>query len=70
MKIVSEKGRDCTVQNPWPGNRVHVIRAGLPSDLSAIASEATAEALAKEGDRFTIKTAVGETIELESQDVR
>jgi hypothetical protein len=22
VKIVSEKGRDCTVQNPWPGKKV------------------------------------------------
>ena len=22
VKIVSEKGRDCTVENPWPGNSV------------------------------------------------
>jgi hypothetical protein len=24
VKILSEKGRDCTVQNPWPGRRVSI----------------------------------------------
>jgi hypothetical protein len=22
VRILSEKGRDCTVQNPWPGKKV------------------------------------------------
>jgi len=51
VKITSEKGRDCVVQNPWPGKAVRVIRGGKVE--SAI------------GDRFTLKTAVNEAIELQ-----
>ena len=51
VAIHSEKGRPCTVQNPWPGHTVRVIRAGKAAELAA-------------GDRFSLKTAEGETIEL------
>ena len=46
VRIVSEKGRPCTVQNSWPGKRVLLTRNGKP-----------AESLA--GNRFTFQTAVG-----------
>jgi hypothetical protein len=51
VKIVSEKGRPCTAQNPWPGSGTRLIRNGQPAETFA-------------GDRFTFKTASNETIEL------
>ena len=54
VKIVSEKGRVCTVHNPWPGKSVRVTRNGKP-----------AESLS--GDRFVLQTGSGETIEIEPQ---
>jgi hypothetical protein len=49
--IVSERGRECVVQNPWPGRKVQLVRNGK-----------NAETL--DGRRFTFKTAPSETIEL------
>jgi hypothetical protein len=51
VKLVSEKGKTCTVQNPWPGKQVLLVRNGRP-----------AESLA--GDRFTFDTQTNEIIEL------
>jgi len=51
VKIVSEKGRDCTIVNPWPGKSVRVIRNGKSAESSS-------------GERFTLKTAATETLEL------
>lgn len=51
VKIRSEQGRACTVQNPWPGWQVQLVRRGKAAELAP-------------GDRFTFKTDVGETIEL------
>ena len=51
VKIVSEQGRNCTVVNPWPGRRVVLHRDGRQAETA-------------EGERFTFKTARGETIEL------
>ena len=51
VRIVSEKGRDCTVQNPWPGRQVNLVRNGKKAE-------------AVRGDRFTLKTAVSEIIDL------
>ena len=51
VTIRSEKGRPCTVRNPWPGRTVQVVRGGKAAELVT-------------GDRFTMKTAAGETIEL------
>jgi hypothetical protein len=51
-KIVSEKGRACTVQNTWPGKAVRVVRDGKPAESVT-------------GDRFILKTGVGETIGIE-----
>ena len=50
VKIISDKGKDCTVVNPWPGKTVKV--AGRES---------------LNGDRFTFKTGIGETVTLEPQ---
>jgi len=49
--ILSEKGQTLTVINPWPGKEAQLIRSGKPAKSLT-------------GDRFTIKTAVNETIVL------
>ncbi len=51
VTIVSEKGRDCTLANPWPGRRVKLTRDGR-----------AAEPLA--GERFTFATRAGERLAL------
>ncbi len=55
VKIVSEKGRDCTVVNPWSGRKVTLVRNGGRPGSSAET---------KQGERFSFRTAVNETIEL------
>jgi len=50
VRIVSEKGRDCVVQNPWPGMVVTVLRG---VELERI-----------QGERLTLKTRPGEVLEL------
>jgi len=52
VKIVSEKGRRCTVVNPWPGQTVQLIRDEKPSESVS-------------GNRFTFDTQMGETVMLE-----
>jgi alpha-L-fucosidase 2 len=54
VKLVSEKDRLCTVQNPWPGKSVRIVRNG------SVSGE-----IASTGDRFTFKTTPGEKIILE-----
>ena len=49
VTIVSEKGRPCAVQNPWPGKSIQVTRNGQ-----------RAETL--HGDRVLLKTVPGEAI--------
>jgi hypothetical protein len=51
VKITSEKGRVCVMQNPWPGKTVQLIRDGKSSERL-------------EGSFFTFNTKVNETIEL------
>ena len=51
VKITSEKGGACTVQNPWPGQSIRLTRNGQ-----------TAETLA--GQRVSFATAAGEAIAL------
>ena len=51
VTIVSEKGRDCTVQNPWPGKAVTLSRNGKKAETL-------------KGNRFTFKTRRGERIAL------
>ena len=56
VKIVSEKGGPCTVQNPWSGKKVRLIRNG--KSLGVFGEK-------KSGDRFTFRTTPGETLELQ-----
>jgi hypothetical protein len=51
VNIFSEKGKACTVQNPWSGKKVRVTRSGK-----------TAEILT--GERLSLKTTAGESIVL------
>ena len=51
VRIVSERGRECRIVNPWPGGRVAVLRGGRRAETV-------------DGERITLKTAVGETLEL------
>lgn len=49
--IESEKGRVCTLRNPWPGQTVGVLRDGKAAESMA-------------DDLLVLKTRVGEKIEL------
>ena len=51
VRIVSEKGRDCTLVNPWVGGEVQVVRNGKPAE-------------SVKGERFTLKTIPTEVIEI------
>lgn len=51
VTILSEKGRDCTVVNPWPERKVQVIRNGIGAEVLS-------------GARFNLKTSVNETLEI------
>jgi hypothetical protein len=53
-RIRSEKGRDCTVVNPWPGRAVALTRDGQPAETVT-------------GDRFTFTTRPMETIALRAR---
>lgn len=50
-KINSEKGRDCTIQNPWPNQTITVYRNNKKAETVS-------------GSSITFKTSVGEQIEL------
>jgi alpha-L-fucosidase 2 len=50
VKITSERGKDCTMVNPWPGRKVVLSREKKVETLS--------------GDRFTFKTKAGEMVQL------
>ena len=54
VKIRSEKGQPCTVQNPWPGRPAQLVRDGR-----------LAEAI--DSPRFAFKTFPGELIELQAK---
>ncbi|MCX7048080.1 MAG: hypothetical protein NTX50_21670 [Candidatus Sumerlaeota bacterium] len=54
VKIVSEKGKDCAVVNPWPVKKIALIRNGKEAETMS-------------GARFAFKTAANEIIELKSQ---
>ena len=54
VRIVSEKGRPCVVENPWPGKTVRVIRNGKSAETVSV-------------PRFSLKTTVNETIELKGE---
>ncbi|MEI6808223.1 MAG: hypothetical protein WCN95_05835 [bacterium] len=49
LLIESEKGRECVLQNPWPGHELQLYRNG-----------SAAETL--KGDRVNFKTGPGESI--------
>lgn len=51
VTIRSEKGRDCTVQNPWPGQKIRLRRGSQSAEILS-------------GERITFKTTAGETITL------
>jgi alpha-L-fucosidase 2 len=51
VRFSSERGRPCTIANPWPGREVQVIRNGTTGETAA-------------GDRFTLQTAVNEVVQL------
>jgi hypothetical protein len=51
VKIHSEKGRDCTIVNPWPGKKILVFRDGKMVDTL-------------KGERVVMKTVAGETVVL------
>jgi hypothetical protein len=54
VTITSEKGCDCTLQNPWPDKSVRIIRNGKPAETVS-------------GPRFTLKTTIKETIALKEE---
>jgi hypothetical protein len=54
VKFHSEKGRSCSVQNPWPGQKVQLVRNGTVEEVEM-----------RSGDRFTFKTVANETVELQ-----
>jgi Concanavalin A-like lectin/glucanases superfamily/Glycosyl hydrolase family 65 central catalytic domain len=54
VKIISEKGSDCVIANPWPEKSVRVIRPGKPAELVT-------------GSRLTLKTSINEIIELKPE---
>ena len=51
VEILSEKGTDCEIVNPWPGKEVQIIRNGKSAEKV-------------KSDRFTIKTSAGEMLQL------
>ena len=57
VKVTSEKGGDCVIQNPWPDQSVRVIRNGQSAESAS-------------GPRFTLKTTVGESIEIKPEITR
>jgi hypothetical protein len=51
IRIESEKGRECVVQNPWPGQKIKLLRDG---EMDKVLT----------GEILTFETAPGETLEL------
>jgi alpha-L-fucosidase 2 len=49
VRIISEKGRKCTIENPWPGKSVQIMRENGKTEKAP-------------GNRFTVKTTAGEQI--------
>lgn len=52
--VESEKGKDCTLQNPWPGQDLTLYRNGRRAEQVT-------------GDKVTFKTAAGERIAIEAR---
>jgi hypothetical protein len=51
VKIMSERGRKCTLINPWPGSKVQLTRNGKSAEIA-------------EKDKISFTTSSGEIIEL------
>ena len=51
VRIKSERGRPCVVRNPWPKQKVTVLRGGVKAETVS-------------GPRFTLKTRVNEELSL------
>ena len=51
VKLVSEKGRPCLMENPWPGKKVQLIRNNKKAEIL-------------EGDSFSFQTKENEVIRL------
>ena len=51
VKLVSEKGRPCLMENPWPGKKVQLIRNNKKAEIL-------------EGDSFSFQTKENEVIQL------
>ena len=49
IRIMSEKGRRCTIKNPWTGKQVHIARENGNNEKV-------------NGITFSIKTEIGEKI--------
>jgi hypothetical protein len=49
--LVSEKGRPCYMENPWPGEKVQLVRNGRPAEILS-------------GTRFHFITSPGEQIRI------
>ena len=51
VRLLSERGRDCAMVNPWPEAEVLVQREGSGNETVV-------------GERFTLRTSVGEKLML------
>ena len=51
VRIISEKGRNCVLYNPWPGNKLVIYRNGIQAGTLS-------------GEKITIKTSPNETIHI------
>jgi alpha-L-fucosidase 2 len=51
VKMISEAGRTCVVDNPWPGKKVRLLRNAKPAELLS-------------GKRFSLDTKTGESLML------
>ena len=56
VEVVSEKGRDCTIVNPWPGKHPRVTEAGDGKSVHTVAGD---------DERFTFATRIGGRYRLE-----
>jgi alpha-L-fucosidase 2 len=54
VRVQSDKGRPCTIQNPWPGKQVVLVHPGTSQPVSV-----------QEGERVRFETSRGETLELQ-----
>lgn len=54
VTLLSEKGRSCTMENPWPGKKVRLTRNGIKAETW-------------QGDSFRFPTAENETIALSAE---